>query len=373
MTAHVNIKQLPFTLEALQTYLSDLTDDAVQIHDVRRLATGKELKEYGYGKPLLIEYMQAGSLQRVVLHTIAESSFGHERRSDRAANLLLSHATYNALPHHVASVDVGAFSSDGQLISLGKTGEFFQLVDFVTGNPYAHDLQRIADTTVHTPLDEQRVIAMATYLAQIHADKRTDDVLYHRRIRDLMADGEGIIGMLDTYPDDFALAPKTWLESVEKRCVEWRWRVKQQTQRLSQVHGDFHPWNILFDEHSASFTAIDRSRGAWGEPADDLSAMTVNYILFSLQKHGHMIDPFLRLWHLFWQTYLDATDDTPLLTVIQPFFAWRLLVVAHPLWYPSLDDDARNHLFRMLDAVLGTTFFDPTDICEYVPCTTLTT
>lgn len=366
MTA-AQFEKLPFTLDRLKQYLTDVIGDDIELQQVQRLAVGKELKEYGYGKPLLIEYVKHGQPQRAVLNTIAASSFGHERRSDRAADLLLAHETYNSLPDHAQSVDIGAFTADGGLISLGEAGEFFQVVEFVTGEPYAHDLQRIAETGTHTDLDEQRVTAMADYLARIHADKRPDAMLYQRRIRDLLADGEGIIGMLDTYPADFALAPQSWLESVEKRCVEWRWRVKPHSHRLSQVHGDFHPWNILFADNT-TFTAIDRSRGAWGEPGDDVSAMTINYILFSIQQQGTLSGSFLRLWHLFWERYLSETEDEEVLTVVQPFFAWRLLVVAHPLWYPSLTDDARIRLFRLLDTILATKRFDPANICEYVAC-----
>ena len=35
------------------------------------------------------------------------------------------------------------------------------------------------------------------------------------------------------------------------------------------MHGDFHPWNLLFRE-GVEFSVLDRSRGEWGEPADDV-------------------------------------------------------------------------------------------------------
>jgi len=54
-------------------------------------------------------------------------------------------------------------------------------------------------------------------------------------------------------------------------------RIGSWAHRLSQVHGDFHPWNVLFRE-GVDFTVLDRSRGERGEPADDVTAMTINYI-----------------------------------------------------------------------------------------------
>lgn len=42
--------------------------------------------------------------------------------------------------------------------------------------------------------------------------------------------------------------------------------------RLRQVHGDFHPWKILF-ELGADFRLLDRSRGEFGDPADDVTSL----------------------------------------------------------------------------------------------------
>src|SRR3989304_2907834 len=45
------------------------------------------------------------------------------------------------------------------------------------------------------------------------------------------------------------------LEEIERRCVTWRWRLKGRTDRLRQVHGDYHPFNILFRE-GGDFTVL---------------------------------------------------------------------------------------------------------------------
>jgi len=59
---------------------------------------------------------------------------------------------------------------------------------------------------------------------------------------------------------------------------------------LRQIHGDFHPWNILF-RPGIDFQLLDRSRGEYGDPADDLTSLTVNYFFFSLQRSGRLEDP----------------------------------------------------------------------------------
>ncbi len=47
------------------------------------------------------------------------------------------------------------------------------------------------------------------------------------------------------------------------------------------------------------------------------------------------------------------TGDEELLQVVPPFFIWRALVLASPLWYPALDVDVRRLLFRQVLRSLG--------------------
>jgi hypothetical protein len=364
----VKVESLSLDREALESYLSSLYEGQVRVFNVRELRDGQDqdrLKEFGYGSPLLIEFTCDDQEERAVLHTMSPDSFGHERSSDRARSLLLDRATFNALPRHVRSLDVGAFTSGGELLSLGEAEEFFHLTQYAPGYPYVRDLQRLAVSDRLSPDDEAQAIALADYLVQIHALKKSKPVLYRRRIRDLLGHGEGITGMLDGYPPDFALAPTSHLEEIERQCVTWRWRIKGLDHRLSQVHGDFHPWNVLLQE-DGGFMLLDRSRGAWGEPADDVSAMTINYLLFSLRQRGEMTEPFCRLYDLFWARYLEESGDDEVLTVVQPFYAWRALVVAHPVWYPDLASTVREALFRFVERVLATERFEPGRVADYL-------
>ena len=132
------------------------------------------------------------------------------------------------------------------------------------------------------------------------------------------------------------------LEDIEKRCVQWRWRINPRQERLCQVHGDFHPWNLMFRE-GADFSVLDRSRGEWGEAADDVTCLALNYFFFSLQRSGRLEGAFEKLWRRFWERYLERSGDAALLEVAAPFIAFRGLVMANPLWYPALDESLRFH------------------------------
>jgi len=146
--------------------------------------------------------------------------------------------------------------------------------------------------------------------------------------------------------------------------VRWRWRLKSMTHRSRQVHGDFHPWNILFGP-AAEFRLLDRSRGEFGDPADDVTCLTMNYLFFSLQRSQRLEGCFETLFLRSWDRYLDKTGDREMLQVAAPFLAFRGLVMASPLWYPNLTDTVRERIVRFILAVLESESFDPSKVNSY--------
>lgn len=356
------------SMKRLEEYLSSIYGKRAKIRQITELGvkkTTKELKGFGYGIPYLIRFELGKDVKEVVLETVRSDSFGHEHFSDRAQILLWQHSAFNKLPGHVRSVDVGAFTVGGALKSLGDCSEFFILTEVVKGRPYHVDLDDIKKYGEIAPLDLDRCEALADYLVKIHSVKREDPGLYVRRVRELLGHGECIMGVIDGYPSGLSYVDEKCFCDIEKLCVEWRWRLKRKTSRLCQVHGDYHPWNVLFREET-DFTVLDRSRGEWGEPADDVSAMTINYIFYSLQTYGELKGPFKDLFDLFWSHYLSETGDEEMLTVIQPFYAWRALVIASPVWYPNLPLEVRVKLFNFVLNVLKTEEFNLDDVNSYL-------
>lgn len=357
----------PFKQAALEKYLEQRHGAAVMIEEVRELgsdASGPDaLKQFGYGRPLLVTYEAGGQQRQEVFHSIRRNAFGRERDDDRAAAVWLDFQTFNDLPRHVTAVDMAGLGEDGALTSLDHVRELLLVTTYQPGQLYAEDLLRLRDGGSPTSRDFERAETLATYLAKIHSQKYDEKnldqqgALWRRRLRDLVGHGEGIMGLSDSYPLPLPYINAGDLEALEALANGWRWRLKPRQHRLCQVHGDFHPFNLLFDSDGA-FHVLDRSRGVWGEAADDVSCLTINYLFFSLQQRRRLQAPFVDLYGRFWDTYLAQRPDDELFNVIQPWYAWRALVLASPIWYPDIDEGVRRTMLAFARRVLSTDRFD---------------
>lgn len=327
------------------------TDDAAQIRQITAKAAG-------YGIPIRLEIDDAGARRKLVLHGTSANAFGHDRRADRAAELLLAADTYGLIPRHAPALDVGAFKRDGTSVSLMDGGEFYLLTEYVDGRPYADDLRRIARTRFAEAGDIEKVRALADYLAVLHTAEVGREVAYARSLRDLLGGGEGIFGIVDGYPSATPGAEASRLQEIERRCLDWRWRLKERPPRPRRIHGDFHPFNVLFGDDT-SLHVLDTSRGSLGDAADDVTCMAINFIFFGLEDSAAWHGALAPLWREFWSRYLARSGDQELLQVAAPFLAWRLLVLACPVWYPNLSGVDRGRLLSLAEAALNVERFEP--------------
>ncbi len=364
--------------ERIEEYLKNSLGVPLRLLSIKELGLGleieskreEEIKGFGYGKPYFVTFETSeGERKEVVISSLKGDSFGHEYPSDRAQILMWQYRAFNSLPEHVKALDVGYFTNDGRLISTRDAAEYFIVCEKVEGEEYVHDLDRLRGGARLREEDEARVSALASYLVDIHSRKGEDANLYIRRIRELLGHSECIFGLTDSYPSESEFITQAELKEIEKLCIEWRWKLKMKKDRLCMVHGDFHPWNVIFHTRTGTdFTLLDRSRGEWGEAADDVTAMTINYLFFGLMKtDGAVIDSdFKRLYELFFDVYLAKTKDYELLEVLQPFYAFRGLVVASPLWYPNISMATRKKLFNFIKNVLQTEEFNYRDVDGYL-------
>lgn len=358
-------------LPALEAFLQARFGSGARLRAVRTMAgaTKQGIKEFGYGKPVLVEYELDGQPREAVLSSMRGDKYGHQFSWDRAAILMFQHETSARLPGHARSLALGYVATGGRLVLCNDIEEFFMLQEKLPGHDYYDDLERIRGGEFR-PSDLTMARSLAAWLADIHQTKKTDPDLYWRHIRNLIGSSECILGLIDeAYPSDFPNFSAERFLALEKRLLDWRWTLKPLHHRLAQVHGDFHPFNVLTGE-DGSFGLLDRSRGEWGEPAGDLAAMAVNYLLLGLLMHPDtplaFHGPFRELWDAFFEEYLTRTQDRQALEVIAPFFVFRCLVVASPQWYPGHPPAVRQGLLRFMERVAAADSFSFGSVVEYL-------
>lgn len=349
--------------EALKSYLLSEFPHASHM-EIRKLGEGVQ------GAGYLVEVHTKELIKSYVIKGLFTEGLGHDYPSDRASVFLLDLDEYRKLPKHIPAIDVLAEMPDGSVKSIGGGVEYYLLMEKANGKDYFNDLREFSTKKTLDYKDINKIKAMASYLANIHSFKRESKTLYWRKIRDTIGHGECLMGVFDTYPEGTLGFAE--MAEIEKLCIDWRAKLKSKTHRLCQIHGDFHPGNIWFQEidnqqcKDSDFILLDRSRGAWGDAADDITALTINYIFFSLIYYEEFRDVYVDALKLFFDEYIKLTNDYELFEVLALFYAFRCVVVANPLFYPDVKIETREKIFNFLRNILKQDKFNLNLINEYI-------
>jgi len=352
--------------ESLRNYLESKFGYGVEVLDIVKLGEGF------HNAGFLLKFKQDSKLKALVMRIVrGDTGWGHDYVSDRASVLLLQHMLYNAAPRNtcIPSIDVVAVLKNGSLVSIGDAVEFIQFVEPLTeehGRPYVEHLLELSRMGSLTHKDVDMCVKCVEYLSTLHSEKSSNRNLYVRHIRDLIGHGEMLMGVIDTYQDSLDFISDEEICRIEVEAVKWRNRLKKKTHRLSRIHGDFHPFGNIRFKPDGSIIAVDLSREMYGEPADDVTALTINYLFISIWQHGSLEDGFRRLFKLFYEEYISRTGDEEILRVVQPFYAFRGMVVIHPVYYPEMRKEQRRMLVNFILNVLEEDEFNPDDIDRYL-------
>jgi hypothetical protein len=341
---------------ALTAYVRETFPDVAEVR-IRKLGSGVQ------GSGFLIEMETGKGPVSYVVKGLFPEGLGHDYPSDRAAVFLLDLEEFGNLPKHVRAVDVLSEMQDGTIKSIGGGKEYYLLMEQAEGRDYFRDLSSLSGKESLDSEDIGKIVALNKYLADLHSVKKESKTLYWRKLRDIIGHGECLMGVFDTYPEGTLGFEEMAL--IEKACIDWRARLKQRAYRLCRVHGDFHPGNIWFRD-GTDFILLDRSRGPWGEPADDVTALAINYIFYSLVKHWRVKGACFEGLKLFIEGYCGITGDREILEVVAPFFAFRAVVIANPVFYPDLEPVVRKRLLNFARNVLAAEKFEVDKVDDYL-------
>jgi len=361
-------KEIKISKALMQKYLQAKESSKVSIIEYERLGSGWHGTGYKV-KYQITNHKSQKKVKEVVIRTLMPADFSHDYKSDRAKVFILQHEMAQEIPGHVVSFDVSGYTKKGELTSLGDIEEFFQIVEVAQGETYSSDFQRIKTSGTITDADRKKALAVSDYLVKLHsktlkADAHSTRSIRRRHTRDAVGHGEMMMGVIDTYPDDFTFISKEKLTDLICKTVKSRERTKDTPFIPCHVHGDFHPGNIIFKGNK--LTVLDASRQLWGDPADDVAAMAINYIWFAVMQSGGFSGPFAELFEIFWNNYFKKTNDMTIPVTAGVHFAFRGVVVAHPIFYKDQSDEVRRKMIKFVDNVLNEGPFDPHMIKEYL-------
>ncbi len=345
--------------EKLTGYLKARFEPTAELLEMKPLGKGV------HGNAYQIRFKTDHADRRMILKTLFPSGFGHDHYADRAQVLLLAGANYNELPKHIKALDVVGESPD-RLVSVGNLNEFYIFMEEAEGYSYFQDLDAVLKRGTLTRSDRDKARMLALFLADIHEVKYTKPdaaILYRRRIRDLIGHGECIMGIIDAF-DPGKFTSESELVDYASKSLPWWGRLRNLHDRLCRVHGDYHPGNIRLK--NSDFTLLDRSRGTWGEPADDVSCLAMNYIYYAVKDQGTFKGPFKTLFQIFLESYLEKTADLKFFEVTQPFFAFRALVIANPRFYKEDSIDTKRKLLNFGRSLLESDLFQTDYISNYL-------
>lgn len=341
----------------IQAYLHEILGPDAELVGVKAL--GEEEHATGISNLLRLEVRVGTEQKLLMLRRPASTIYSTEQPSDRASAVIQAYTTYNRIPRHPRSLDVAVICADGSLSRVPGSCEFVLLQEYVDGELYFHSLMQTLETNEVSELAERRAVALAEYLAELHSQRNDDIRIYRRALRDLVAGGVGVMGVLGGYSKELRDAHHDRLGGILKDFTALAWDLDRSSNRLCRIHGDFHPLNILFGKDT-QFSAIDAFGIGWGDAAFDVGTLLMNYYALYNEEGGLGSPSGRRLAERFLSAYVDRCEDPEGLYRVLPLpLARGALIMATTYFFPHRPDVERDRLIRLAGDILSARVFTP--------------
>jgi hypothetical protein len=299
-----------------------------------------------------------GQTRRVVVRM--GSPDGPFHHPEDAARQLLWYARLPGLPNHSRVLSVGVKDDGGEWRELVAPLTVAVVEEFLVGTPYRRDLNRIRDRRRLEAGDQERARTLARYLAGIHQHRHEDADAYLRGLRELVGGMEGVMSVVAMYPPAFRFEQRALVDRLQAAVAERAIDLQYCDRPVADVHGDFHPGNILFSD-DGQVRVVDRGRIECDEVAVDVGAVLMDFIALGLT------DPDLRapartLAETFVNEYIDASGDTGVTTALPVHTAMRAAAAASPTFHPKTVDRTRIATLTAGIRILGLATLGPDNL-----------
>ncbi|MBI4044060.1 MAG: phosphotransferase [Candidatus Diapherotrites archaeon] len=306
------------------------------------------------GEVFLIQLQdQKGKKERVVIKSLLGDDYSYPLPHDQWHNFASSYYAAKNFEQHAKIKDIIGFDKNGFHSAL-PADQYFQVIEYKEGIPYAKDLERIRKEKTYNDGDEQKVKIIAQAIAALHkkpvkipAEKRR--AAYLRATRDLIGHSELAFALFDTYEKHDHWLKKEY-ETLFIHAFRLREKLKHHYERLRYVHGDYWYPNMIF--HNNELILLDASRFPFGDPATDVwSGAWSTYFLSAILDNGMYNGPMNELGKLFMHEYLKKTGDEKISEFMPLYFSAILPIIIRPGVYNAPEETKRKVFKTCLDAL----------------------
>jgi hypothetical protein len=228
---------------------------------------------------------------------------------------------------------------------------------------YEQDLWELRTLDKARRIDRARAHNLAVALSILHAE-RGHPSGYSRGLTQALSGPDGVPRFAEWLGDGHPILNPDRLEHLEIEIVHWRWLLRDKKHRTCRIHGSLRPDNIFFRGEECLLMEPSFKRG---EPAQDVAAISLRWVLASLSSRGRFEGAARDVWDEFWAAYSTESGDSEILEVIPPFFAREVLELIALNAPDPLSEEMQRILVEFAEVMLAGRPFRPDHLDGILP------